>query len=175
MPPPGDVKELGAVSSGTRRTNRVCRHVLRRSTNSSKWSNELMMKTDLRLRRLRSCCACSGLGFLSSGAALGRAVEGLELAAVLRDADVGAAGVEPLAAGPIAAAGADRRRWGRASPHHWGAVDGVVVVPTGPLLLLGLDAVVCASPRRRGRLGTMWKLAVCRWDGSDAVLLWEIV
>ena len=85
-----------------------------------------------------------GLGFLRSGAALGRAVEGLELAAVLRDADVGAAGVEPLAAGPIAAAGADRRRWGRASPHHWGAVDGVVVVPTGPLLssVLRLDAVV---------------------------------
>ena len=54
-----------------------------------------------------------GLGFLRSGAALGRAVEGLELVAGLRD--VGAAG---------------------------GAVDGVVVVPTGPLLLLGLDAVV---------------------------------
>ena len=105
-----------------------------------------MMKTDLRLRRLRSCCARSGLGFLSSGG-------GAELAAGLRDA--GAAG---------------------------GAVGGVVVVPTGPLLLLGLDAVVCASPRPfravtfvAGAVGTMWKLAVCRWDGSDAVLLWEIV
>ena len=51
---------------------------------------------------------------------------GAERAAGLRDVDVGAAG---------------------------DAVDGVVVVPTGPLLLR-LDAVVCASPRR-GRLGTM--------------------
>ena len=67
-----------------------------------------------------------GLGFLSSGcwaademlAVLRRTLAGLdcggaELAAGLRDA--GAAG---------------------------DAVDGVVVVPTGPLLLLGLDAVV---------------------------------
>ena len=50
------------------------------------------------------------------------------------------------------------------------AVDGVVVVPTGPLLLLRLDAVVCASPRPfravtfvAGAVGTMWKLAVCGW------------
>ena len=103
-----------------------------------------------------------GLGFLRSGAALGRAVEGLELAAGLRDA--GAVGAVPLAAGPIAvgpiaAAGVEpaARR---------GAVDGVVVVPTGPLLLLGLDAVVM---RQSPPLGTMWKLAessklaVCGW------------
>ena len=57
-----------------------------------------------------------GLGFLRSGAALGRAVEGLELAAVLREA--GAVGAEP----------------GRDAGRRWGAVDGVVVVPTGPLL-----------------------------------------
>ena len=48
---------------------------------------------------------------------------GAELAAGLRDA--GAAWAEPGRAG-----------------RRLGAVDGVVVVPTGPLLLLGLDAVV---------------------------------
>ena len=40
------------------------------------------------------------------------------------------------------------------------AVDGVVVVPTGPLLLLGLDAVVCASPRRWGRCGSSFSVEV---------------
>ena len=35
----------------------------------------------------------------------------------------------------------NRSLWGRAG-RRWGAVDGVVVVPTGPLPLLGLDAVV---------------------------------
>ena len=63
------------------------------------------------------------MGFSVLGAALGRAVEGLELAAGLHDA--GAVGAEP----------------GRDAGRRWGAVDGVVVVPTGPLLLR-LDAVV---------------------------------
>ena len=59
----------------------------------------------------------------------------------------------------------NRSLWGRAG-RRWGAVDGVVVVPTGPLLLLGLDAVVM---RQSPPLGTMWKLAessklaVCGW------------
>ena len=60
-----------------------------------------------------------------------------------------AAEAEPLAAG-----GRAGRRWGA-------VVDGVDVVPTGPLLLLGLDAIVM---RQSPPLGTMWKLAVCRWE-----------
>ena len=108
---------------------------------------------------------------------------GAELAAGLRDA--GAVGAVPLAAGPIAvgpiaAAGVEpaARR---------GAVDGVVVVPTGPLLLLGLDAVVMRqSPPvafvvASGASGD--DVETCNLPmnlqfvdgGSDAVLLWEIV
>jgi len=139
----------GGRDVGVPGPNRVCRHV-RRSTNS----NELLRKlTWMRcLPALAHRCACclrllpapvacclgrpalpssldgsssrlGGLGFLRSGG-------GAELAAVLRDA--GAVGAVPLAAGPIAvgpiaAAGVEpaARR---------GAVDGVVVVPTGPLL-----------------------------------------
>ena len=50
-------------------------------------------------------------------------------------------------------------------------MDGVVVVPTGPLLLLGLDAVVCASPRRWGRCGNLQsRLNLQFVDGGSVVL-----